>query len=74
VWGAISIFLAGEAVIYAVGLPWLGVFLASVGSPNDVATTLSLGLYPFIVGDLIKAALAGLLFPVTWKLVNRRQR
>lgn len=74
VWGAIGIFLAGEAVIYSVGLPWLAVFLASVGSSNDIATTLSLGLYPFIVGDLIKAALAGLLFPITWKLVNRRQR
>lgn len=72
VWGAISIFLSGEVVIYAVGLPWLAVFLSSAGAENDIATTLSLGLYPFIIGDVIKAALAGLLFPLTWKLVNRR--
>ncbi len=74
VWGAVSIFLAGEAVIYAVGLPWLAVFLANAGAEHDVATTLSLGLVPFIIGDVLKAALAGALFPATWKLVNRRQR
>lgn len=74
VWGAISIFLAGEVVIYAVGLPWLAMFLKNAGYEHDLSATLSAGLYPFIIGDIIKAGLAGALLPATWKLVNRRQR
>jgi biotin transport system substrate-specific component len=71
VWGAIAIFLAGEAVIYAVGLPLLASFLGSIDAPNDLASTLAAGFLPFIVGDVLKAALAGALLPLTWKLVNR---
>jgi biotin transport system substrate-specific component len=37
-----------------------------------VGTVLALGLVPFIVGDVIKALLAGALLPLTWKLVNRK--
>ncbi len=71
VWGAIAIFLAGEAVIYAVGLPMLSVFLRSIDVPSDLSATLLAGFYPFIVGDVLKAVLAGAVLPLTWKLVNR---
>lgn len=57
--------LAG-AVIYLPGLFWLG---AVIGFDKPV---LALGLYPFMPGDLIKAALAALLFPMAWKAVNRK--
>ena len=73
-WGAATIFLAGELVIYAIGLPWLASFLGSVGAPNDVASTLTAGFYPFIVGDVLKAVLAGALLPLSWKLVNRTNK
>jgi biotin transport system substrate-specific component len=32
---------------------------------------MELGLVPFIVGDLLKVAVAGLLLPATWALVTR---
>lgn len=51
--GSVVILLAGSAVIYLFGLPWLSHF---VGPDRALA----LGLVPFMPGDLIKIALAGL--------------
>lgn len=66
---AIPAFLAGSAIFYAFGLPWLaqetGVpFSGPVGGDNALAW----GLYPFILGDVIKAVLAGLLLPAAWRM------
>lgn len=72
VWGAAAIFVAGEAVIYAVGLPMLSNFLSGIGAPHDISATLAAGFTPFIIGDVLKAVLAGALLPLTWKLVNRK--
>lgn len=43
--------LAGLAVVYAVGLPWLAGFVPASG-------LLAAGFAPFILGDLVKIALA----------------
>ncbi len=56
----------GSLIIYAAGLPWLMAFLNV-----DLATGLSLGVLPFLIGDLIKAVAAALLLPASWKLVGR---
>ena len=32
-----------------------------------------LGLYPFVVGDVLKLYLAGLALPLAWRLVDRIQ-
>jgi biotin transport system substrate-specific component len=63
---ALTSMLLGEAAIYAVALPWLAVSLHV-----SLAHALTLGFTPFVVGDLIKAALAGLALPVSWRLVDR---
>ena len=57
--------LAGNAVIYAFGLLWLG---AVIGWDKPV---LQLGLLPFIPGDVMKLALAALTLPLAWKRVGR---
>lgn len=72
--GTLVSFLAGTAVIYAVGLPWLSVALGSFGLPNDLGATLSAGLIPFLVGDAVKIVLAAALLPTTWKLLSLRKR
>lgn len=69
---AVVSFLVAEVIIYACGLPVLALFLSTNGLPADVGTVLALGLVPFIVGDVIKALLAGALLPLTWKMVNRK--
>jgi biotin transport system substrate-specific component len=58
----------GSFLIYAAGLPWLSVFL-----DVDLATGLELGVYPFLVGDAIKALAAALLLPAAWKLAKQNE-
>lgn len=56
----------GSVVIYAVGLPWL---MSYVGV--GLGKGLSLGVTPFLIGDLIKAVAAALVLPAAWKIVDR---
>jgi biotin transport system substrate-specific component len=62
VWRALPLFVAGQAVVFAVGVPWLAVV-----ADLSAAQALQLGFYPFILGGLIKAAIAGLLLPAAWR-------
>lgn len=56
--------LGGSALIYAPGVLWLGVLF---GFDQPI---LAWGLYPFLLGDALKLALAALLFPAVWRLVG----
>ena len=59
--------LAGNIVLYVPGLLQLSFFV-----PND--KVMEFGLYPFIVGDLIKLYIAAITVPVAWSLLNLKQR
>lgn len=51
--------LANFALIYIPGLIWLGIWLNLVsGTPTTIAAVIGIGALPFIVGDILKAALA----------------
>ena len=65
--------LVGTVIIYAIGLPWLYVVLSKLGVPDTLNYTLQHGLYVFIIGDVIKAVLAGVILPVTWYFLNKRK-
>lgn len=54
-------FLGGSLIVFAIGLPWLA-FVLGLG----VEKTLEFGFYPFIVGGIIKAAIAAGLLPLAW--------
>jgi biotin transport system substrate-specific component len=56
----------GNLAIYAVGVPYLAVSL-HIG----LAKAASLGLYPYLLGDAVKVALAMGLLPGAWKLLGR---
>ena len=57
--------LLGTVVIYAFGLSWLGTV---VGWDKPI---LAWGLTPFVLGDLLKLALATAVLPLAWKFVGR---
>lgn len=63
---AVVTFVAGSVAVFAVGLPWLAVVLHL-----DLEQTLEAGLYPFLVGGAIKAAIASALLPLAWKAADR---
>jgi biotin transport system substrate-specific component len=68
---AIAAFGAGTVVTFAFGLPWLGFWLGANGYPNDLNSVLASGLYPFIVGGIIKAVLAAGIIRLAWFGVKR---
>ena len=63
-WMALAMLL-GNILLYIPGLAWLG---ALYGLDKPI---LAWGLTPFIVGDVLKLALAALVLPAAWKLVGR---
>jgi biotin transport system substrate-specific component len=63
---AVAAMLTGNVLVYAVGLPWLAEKI-----DTGFEATLEAGLYPFVVGDLLKLYLAGALLPAAWRLVSR---
>lgn len=60
----VAMMLGGTAVIYAFGLLWLSRF---TGWDN----VLTLGMIPFLPGDLLKVMLAAVMLPTGWKLLGR---
>jgi biotin transport system substrate-specific component len=66
---ALVAMFVGEALIYLIGVPWLAVDL-HVG----LGKAISLGMTPFLGGDAIKAGIAALLLPATWRLVGPRTK
>jgi biotin transport system substrate-specific component len=64
--GSIGAMLLGSIVIYAVGVPWL---MGATGASLEQG--LEWGLYPFVIGDVLKLLLAAGLLPLAWRLVER---
>lgn len=62
-------FIAGSFIIYAFGVAGLMILLDMTFTEAVVA-----GVVPFVLGDIIKAAAAGLLLPTAWKLVGEYPR
>lgn len=74
-WMALAM-IAGNVLIYITGLAWLSQWINAGGmfEPEKYSTltsqTMAWGLTPFIIGDVMKVALAALLLPALWKLVG----
>jgi len=54
----------GSVVMYVFGLSWLCCLM------GVNRTVLAVGLYPFIVGDILKIVLAAVVLPAGWKLLG----
>ncbi|AWE50271.1 biotin transporter BioY [Streptomyces nigra] len=62
----VGAMLLGEAIIYAVGVPYL-----ALATGMSASAAIAAGLVPFLVGDAVKAALAMGALPTAWKLLDR---
>ena len=72
-WDRRPLALAGamvvaSALIYLPGVLWLR------GFAESWAQTFDWGLWPFLIGDAMKLALAALLVPAAWRLVGAARR
>jgi biotin transport system substrate-specific component len=66
---ALPLFVAGQLVIFGLGVPWLAVAVDL--TPGQAIAE---GFTPFIVGGLVKAVAAGALMPAAWRFVRRQDR
>ncbi len=65
----VAAMVLGNAAIYTCGLAWL-LCLARVFAKPLGGGVLVVGLYPFLVGDVLKIALAATLLPSGWKIIR----
>lgn len=65
-------FAIASAIPFVFGIPYLA-FVLNVGLGLELTfwQILEAGLFPFIVGGLVKAALAALIIPGAWALVRK---
>ncbi|MFF7451133.1 MULTISPECIES: biotin transporter BioY [unclassified Streptomyces] len=68
-WRTAGAMLLGEAIIYAVGVPYL-----AYAADLSLSGAVDVGLTNYLIGDALKAALAMGLLPTAWKLLNRDER
>ncbi|MER5856157.1 biotin transporter BioY [Streptomyces sp. NPDC059688] len=59
--------ILGEAIIYAVGVPYL-----ALAAHLSASQAIAAGLTPFLLGDALKALLAMGVLPTAWKFANKR--
>lgn len=63
--GTVATMVAGNLVIYAIGVPYLAVALG-IG----IGEAIGLGATPFLVGDALKILLAAGILPLAWRLTG----
>jgi biotin transport system substrate-specific component len=61
---SVAAMLAGLAVIYAGGLPWMLAYTQSFSA------AVAQGILPFVLADIVKAVIAAALLPQAWKLLS----
>lgn len=61
---AFAMYLASSALLFAFGLPYLWVALFFAGKTLSLGALLSVGLVPFLLGDVLKCAAAAGLSPL----------
>jgi biotin transport system substrate-specific component len=80
--------LIGNVLLYIPGLLWLAHLISTewvhpivqkplgelIAGETTLEKTLVGGLYPFILGDLIKLYVASLVVPSAWAIINLRRR
>lgn len=58
--------LTGSLVIFGLGAAWLSIYV------GGLQKAFTLGVLPFLPGDLIKTTIASGMLPLTWKLLGKR--
>jgi biotin transport system substrate-specific component len=66
---AFAAFVVGQLIIFGIGVPWL-----KANTHISWGSAIHEGFTIFILGGLIKAALAGLLTPSAWRLLGALNR
>lgn len=71
---AALVMLLGTVLIYVPGVIWLSTFadLYAPAGVSPLAWTLQAGLWPFILGDVLKVLVAASFLPLVWRLLGKK--
>ncbi len=64
--------IAGLAVVFAFGVTWLALFARPAALGFDAA--LRAGLYPFLLGDVLKILAGAGILPIAWRALVGNSR
>ncbi|MCT9001195.1 biotin transporter BioY [Microbacterium memoriense] len=68
-------FVAASAIPFLFGIPYMAFILNVVGGGSfGIGEILAFGLWPFVVGGFVKAAIAAVLIPAAWAGVRAVDR
>ncbi|QQA44923.1 biotin transporter BioY [Pelagovum pacificum] len=67
--GMVGALLIGNAIIYAVGVPWMAYLFAA---ERGMGWVIEWGFTKFLIGDALKLALAAMILPAAWRFAARR--
>ena len=67
IFNTVSAMLIGNIIIYMFGVVWLSGFIG-------VKHAIEFGFWPFLIGDVIKIAIASFLMPKAWHLIRNIQK
>lgn len=71
---AIALFGLASLIPFAFGIPYMATVLAALGTPVDLSGALAVGFVPFIVGGIVKWAIAAAALPLAWRGVRALDR
>jgi biotin transport system substrate-specific component len=63
---ALPTMLLGDAIIFSFGLFWLHAFTG-----KNWTWTIAAGFTPFLIGEVLKIAIAGTSLPIVWRFVQK---
>lgn len=63
---ALPLFVAGQLVVFAVGVPWL-----ALTTGMDAGAAVAAGFTPFLLGGAVKAVVAAVVVPGVWRALGR---
>ena len=69
-WPALAGFLAASVIPFLFGVPYLAVVLGGLGLDNSLPAVMQAGVYPFVLGGVVKAVVAAAAVPLAWKAVK----
>jgi biotin transport system substrate-specific component len=67
---SVAAMLAGLAVVYTGGALWLAALMPSAG----LTGALQVGVYPFVLADIVKLCVAAAVLPAVWRLTGLGRR
>ena len=71
---SIALFGLASLIPFAFGIPYMAAMLAALGTPVDFAGAMAFGFLPFIVGGIVKWAIAAAALPLAWQGVRALDR